>query len=115
MTLAEIISTLEADDHGSMAMDWEIWRCVAGEDASALDLPPPYTVSLDAAIRLAPDGAWLNLGHRRDRDTQDKVCSAGFDVGQSPYGMYACAATLPLAMCLAALKWRAAITSSQAA
>lgn len=114
MTDEELIAELEAAESGAMYLDAEIWKHVAGDQASALDIPPAYTVSLDCALRLVPDGAWLRIQHQRGWDTHEKTCSAGFDIGQSPYAMYATAATLPLAMCLAALKWRAIQSSPTA-
>ena len=63
--LDSLIARLEAAAHGSFDLDREIWEYVAGDDASKLDLPPAYSVSLAPEIAGDGDGYWEVSGPRR--------------------------------------------------
>lgn len=66
---------------------------------------PDFVGSIDAALTLWPDDGWPNIGKRRDHNDPNKTFyHAGFELGRAPYYCGGCAATIPLAMCIAALK-----------
>lgn len=120
--LESIIARLEKGETGSK-IDAELHKArwpsakfterapgvlLIGEGGGAMVVHQPYyTTSLDAALSLAPEIAWLNMGHRRG-DDGERVCYAGFDLDKRPYTAGARAATFPLALCIAALRARAA-------
>lgn len=89
-----LIRKVEKAEHGSMALDYEIWAHVAGDDASKLDIPPAYSVSIDRAMSLVPDARWVSV--ERWHNGRGKVAIFGCD-------QYFEAATPALALCAAAL------------
>lgn len=66
--LTDLIARLEKEPSGSLALDREVWEAVAGDDASALEIPPAYTVSLDRALTLVPKGRYVKLQIDRTHD-----------------------------------------------
>jgi hypothetical protein len=88
----------------------ESWPGQSGDQLVRL-----YTASLDAAMTLAEPNWWLQCGgplspaaygYSREEDRKPR---AGFQMIGPPYSSGAQAATLPLAICIAALRVRSAL------
>jgi hypothetical protein len=97
--IADLIAQLKAASEGSQGLNIEISLLVLPQRSSELALRD-YTRSLDAALTLVPEGrAWVV------RDLKPG-CYAAIFTGQDR-GV-AKAATVPLALCIAALRVRLA-------
>jgi hypothetical protein len=70
--LLELASRCEAAEKADEMLDSDIWHAVGRPNEYLVrDLkldPPDYTASLDAAIRLVPEGWSVGLGDLRGRD-----------------------------------------------
>lgn len=115
-TLAYLITRLEAATEGSIELDRLIWEAVAGEKARKLELPPCFTISLDDAISLVPEGyAWRigKIHHGYTRDVKFFVFEASVSFQAGPGApierYYRHGKTMTLALCIAALKARIAM------
>jgi hypothetical protein len=113
MDLAKLVTTLQSAKEGSEYLDYVIQR----RFGTAKPVPP-YTRSIDAALRLVPAGWTIHrLGQISD-------CHGGFGgwIGEIyrasdamiPYPSLAPAATAPLALCIAAMRLRLAEEASRA-
>jgi hypothetical protein len=107
MELAKLVSTLQGAKEGSEYLDYAIQRLFGTAKPV-----PLYTRSLDAALRLVPEGWTIHrLGQISD-------CRGGFGgwIGEIyrardamiPFPSSAPAASAPLALCVAALRVRLA-------
>ena len=56
MTAEQLIAALEAMDGARYVLDQAIAKLVLPADILARVVPPPYTVSIDAALTLVPEG-----------------------------------------------------------
>lgn len=103
MDLAKLVTTLQSAKEGSEYLDYVIQRLFGTAKPV-----PPYTRSIDAALRLLPAGWTIHrLGQISD-------CHGGFGgwIGEIyrasdamiPYPSLAPAATAPLALCIAAMR-----------
>jgi hypothetical protein len=91
----------------------DVMRDIPGKDGADYIGAPAYTASLDAAMSLAMPHWWWSAsaplseaayGWSREDQRQPR---AGFEMIGEPYSVGARAATVPLAICAAALKARA--------
>lgn len=106
MDLAKLISVLQTAKEGSEYLDYSVQRVLFGMTKPV----PEYTRSLDAALRLVPEGWTIN------RLSQLTDCRGGFagwvgDIYRAtdaviPYPSCGTAASAPLALCLAAMRAR---------
>lgn len=107
MELAKLVTTLQSAKEGSEYLDYAIQRLFGTAKPV-----PLYTRSLDAALRLVPEGWTIHrLGQLTD-------CQGGFGgwIGEIyrasdamiPYPSAAPAASAPLAICVAAMRVRLA-------
>lgn len=107
MELAKLVTTLQSAKEGSEYLDYAIQRLFGTAKPV-----PLYTRSLDAALRLVPEGWTIHrLGQLTD-------CQGGFGgwIGEIyrasdamiPYPSSAPAASAPLAICIAAMRVRLA-------
>lgn len=105
--LLELIAKLEKAEAGSRELDACIAEMLSPSDDPAYDAmlygdyPPRYTTSIDAALTLVPERTQLALNRTGFEDQAD-TCRAEVDWSNSTW-----ADTLPLALCIAALKARA--------
>jgi hypothetical protein len=113
VTLTEIIAKLEAATEGSERLDLDIARALGFRIAASTGGPhimhkndnvaswdlPRYTRSLDAALKIAPEG-WTVQMHSMNVEGA-MVHEAAVD-----YRGWHSAQSLPLAVCIAALKAR---------
>ncbi len=98
MMTADLIARLEAASAGSEVLDTAIKKVVGRNDPAACWEAKPYTTSLDAAVALVPDElGWMI------RRLPSGACMAVVEMCRPAH-----AATVPLAVCIAALKARAA-------
>lgn len=107
MELAKLVSTLQSAKEGSEYLDYAIQRLFGTAKPV-----PLYTRSLDAALRLVPEGWTIH------RLGQVSNCKGGFGgwIGEIyrardamiPYPSSTPAASAPLAICVAALRVRLA-------
>lgn len=111
MELAKLVTMLQSAKEGSEYLDYAIQRLFGTAKPV-----PLYTRSLDAALKLVPEGWTIHrLGQLTD-------CQGGFGgwVGEIyrasdamiPYPSTAPAASAPLAICVAAMRVRLAETTS---
>jgi hypothetical protein len=111
MELAKLVTTLQSAKEGSEYLDYAIQRLFGTAKPV-----PLYTRSLDAALKLVPEGWTIHrLGQLTD-------CQGGFGgwVGEIyrasdamiPYPSIAPAASAPLAICVAAMRVRLAETTT---
>jgi hypothetical protein len=111
-TMDELIAKLEGAVGGTTRLDYDIYRVVTPEAAGWLDDYPPgalprYTTSLDAALSLVPDG-WgytLSLTARGNHPLVKLYRSHPVNAMQIVEGR-----TMPVTLCIAAMKARAAIS-----
>jgi hypothetical protein len=119
---AELIARLEAATEGSKGLDREILEATVKYGA-ALMKAPLYTTSLDAALTLVPGGLCWNVSSADNAMVDGKPDATVFgdeveryqpgwpdappDIVREPYEHHE-AATPALAICIAALKARAA-------
>jgi hypothetical protein len=113
MELAKLVSTLQSANEGSEYLDYAIQRLFG-----TMKPVPLYTRSLDAALKLVPEGWSI---HRLGQITN---CHGGFGgwIGEIyrardamiPYPSSAPAASAPLAICVAALRVRLAQSTETA-
>ena len=106
MELMKLVSVLQSAKEGSEYLDYSIQRVLFGMAKPV----PEYTRSLDAALRLMPEGWTIN------RLSQLTDCRGGFagwvgDIYRAtdaviPYPSTGTAATAPLALCLAVMRVR---------
>ena len=106
MDLAKLITVLQSAKDGSEYLDYAIQRVLFGMTKPV----PEYSRSLDAAMRLVPEGWTIH------RLTQLSDCQGGFGgwVGDLyrasdamiPYPSEGTTTSAPLALCLAALRVR---------
>jgi hypothetical protein len=106
MELMKLVSVLQGAKEGSEYLDYSIQRVLFGMAKPV----PEYTRSVDAALRLLPEGWTIN------RLSQLTDCRGGFagwvgDIYRAtdaviPYPSTGTAATAPLALCLAAMRVR---------
>src|SRR5579875_2931957 len=106
MDLAKLITVLQSAKEGSEYLDYAIQRVLFGMAKPV----PEYSRSLDAAMRLVPEGWTIH------RLTQLSDCHGGFGgwVGDLyrasdamiPYPSEGTTTSAPLALCLAALRVR---------
>jgi hypothetical protein len=107
MDLAKLLAMLQGAKEGSEYLDYAIQRLFGTAKPV-----PLYTRSIDAALRLLPEGWTINrLGQLSD-------CQGGFGgwIGEVyrasdamiPYPSSSPAATAPLALCIAAMRVRIA-------
>jgi hypothetical protein len=106
MELMKLVSVLQSAKEGSEYLDYSIQRVLFGMAKPV----PEYTRSVDAALRLLPEGWTIN------RLSQLTDCRGGFagwvgDIYRAtdaviPYPSTGTAATAPLALCLAAMRVR---------
>jgi hypothetical protein len=110
---ADLIARLVEAKTGSFVLDGEIWKVVCPKRFENLLRPPAYTVSLDAALTLVPEGfAVACLGIWPGERASLKILGTH----KAPDGRYwhehtdgiweAEGATAPLAVCVGALKAR---------
>jgi hypothetical protein len=107
IALAERCEASRAEGGADMAyLDRDIHRAVVDPQAELLDAPG-YTISLDAAMTLAPEG-WHISFLSEDRYTKRPMLALG-RIGDNSGHIAPCegAETLPLALCAAALRARA--------
>lgn len=107
MDLAKLVTTLQSAKEGSEYLDYAIQRLFGTAKPV-----PLYTRSIDAALRLLPEGWTIH------RLSQLSDCRGGFGgwIGEIyrasdamiPYPSSAPAATAPLALCVAAMRLRLA-------
>jgi hypothetical protein len=113
MELAKLVTMLQSAKEGSEYLDYAIQRLFGTAKPV-----PLYTRSLDAALKLVPEGWTIHrLGQLTD-------CQGGFGgwVGEIyrasdamiPYPSTAPAASAPLAICVAAMRVRLAETTNGA-
>lgn len=115
MDLMKLVSVLQSAKEGSEYLDYSIQRVLFGMAKPV----PEYTRSLDAAVRLLPEGWTIN------RLSQLSDCKGGFSgwVGEVyratdaviPYPSSGTATTAPLALCLAAMRVRQGMALEQEA
>jgi hypothetical protein len=122
MTLPDLIKRLEEARSGSFELDCAIHKAVRRADYERLGLVmpeygPPYTVSLDAALTLVPEGWDWDVRNYRDWDVQgyrDRAAALvvkRYEAGQpqpNPPGYDGHGAAPALALVIAALKAREA-------
>lgn len=106
MDLAKLITVLQGAKEGSEYLDYAVQRVLFGMAKPV----PEYSRSLDAAMRLVPEGWTIH------RLTQLSDCHGGFSgwVGDLyrasdamiPYPSEGTTTSAPLALCLAALRVR---------
>jgi hypothetical protein len=106
MELMKLVSVLQGAKEGSEYLDYSIQRVLFGMAKPV----PEYTRSVDAALRLLPEGWTIN------RLSQLTDCRGGFagwvgDIYRAtdaviPSPSTGTAATAPLALCLAAMRVR---------
>ena len=113
--MKDLIERLEKATEGSDALDAAIHRAVTGEvviEGPPFNMPvvmrggnpvaiPRRSRSLDAALTLVPEGYFVTLATRKDAPPEAFVWWANDT--RSEYGQ---APSLPLALCIAALKAR---------
>ena len=107
MDLAKLVPTLQSAKEGSEYLDYAIQRLFGTAKPV-----PLYTRSIDAALRLLPEGWTIH------RLSQLSDCRGGFSgwIGEIyrasdamiPYPSSSPAATAPLALCIAAMRLRLA-------
>jgi len=107
MDLAKLVTTLQSAKEGSEYLDYAIQRLFGTAKPV-----PLYTRSIDAALRLLPEGWTIH------RLSQLSDCRGGFGgwIGEIyrasdamiPYPSSAPAATAPLALCVAAMRLKLA-------
>ncbi|MGO8920943.1 MAG: hypothetical protein ACLQJR_34055 [Stellaceae bacterium] len=107
MDLAKLVTTLQSAKEGSEYLDYAIQRLFGTAKPV-----PLYTRSIDAAMRLLPEGWTIH------RLSQLSDCRGGFGgwIGEIyrasdamiPYPSSAPAASAPLALCVAAMRLRLA-------
>ena len=107
MDLAKLVTTLQSAKEGSEYLDYAIQRLFGTAKPV-----PLYTRSIDAALRLLPQGWTIH------RLSQLSDCRGGFSgwIGEIyrasdamiPYPSSSPAATAPLALCIAAMRLRLA-------
>lgn len=103
-----LIEQLEKAEVGSWALDASIhrWRFRSGEPMTFRDDDPqPYTTSIDAALTLVPPGDWNACFTTYYRSAH--ICPIDPDsqgVSDPRTGRCDRAASVPLALCIAALK-----------
>lgn len=73
---------------------------------------PAYTASLDAAMTLVPEGAAWSIGCEDDAQTDWLADLTCFSEDPDDYSLYIRAATPAVALCAAALRARAAISTT---
>lgn len=106
MTLSELIAALEAADGPGLDLDEAIKTGLSREGVWVPLGLPPYTVSLDAALTLVPEGCGFTLNVNRDTSEAEVF---GEETGTSPWVIVHPARRTPaLALCIAALKAREA-------
>lgn len=109
MTAEQLIAALEAADGARYVLDQAIAKLVLPADILARVVPPPYTVSIDAALTLVPEGwrwslDWTQRPHYQDCGRADLYAPGSGIKPPDVCDVYA--ATPAIALCIAALKAR---------
>lgn len=101
--IERLLSLLQDAPAGAYALDKAIWRYLLPNASHRDDVPPPYTVSLDAARSLCVSGTLWAVGSMEDGPFARLVWPQK-DGGYIGGYFEATAATAPLALCIAALR-----------
>ena len=110
--LRSLIERLEAATEGSRELDYAIAETIGRETVRAMQgtfAPWKYTTSIDAALKLVPEGLYWVVTHGRTRPDEPLGCT--MLTGKEPANEKVCeaeGATAALATCIAALKARQA-------
>lgn len=134
MSIADLTARLEAAHEGSKALNaaiadivdgWPVWRetdpewrvAPNGAPVHLKTVAPPYTTSIDAALTLLPDD--FSIGLLWDQDERASQASVGIDaLAGFPLAVSAAKSikrqhAVALALCIAALKARAAVEQAR--